>query len=105
MDKIDQQLFTYIQNNDDYKKCNEYIEKIQNGDYTVLQEANLFVFQKYDEFCRDDMDLVKALGIVKVSNIAINNNFQFSTLGGLDSIQRLIIGKFVKKMDKDNSMK
>lgn len=101
MNNIEQQLFKYLQNDDDYKKCNEYIDKILKGDNTILQEANLFVMQKFDEFCKKDKDLVTGLGIVKVSNMVTNNNLQFSTINGLDSIQKLIIGKFIKIINDD----
>ena len=54
-----------------------------------------------DEFCKKDKDLVTGLGIVKVSNMVTNNNLQFSTINGLDSIQKLIIGKFIKIINDD----
>ena len=37
MNNIEQQLFIYLENDDDYKKCNEYIDKILKGDSTILQ--------------------------------------------------------------------
>lgn len=101
MNNMEERLFTYLQNDNDYKKCNEYIDKILKGDNSVLQEANLFVIQKYDEFCEKDKDLVVGLGIAKVSNMVTNNNLQFSIINGLDSIQKLIIGKFIKIINED----
>ena len=94
---IQEKLSTYLQNNDDYRKCDEYIYKIRLGDYSTTNEANLFVLKKYDEFCKKDKDLAMKFGITKISNITVNNsNVTFSVIVGLISIKQLIDGKLYK---------
>ena len=102
MNDTPKELLNHLQNNDDYKKCDEYIYKIVAGDNSVVNEANSFVINKYEEFRKSDEDLIIALGITKVTNASINDyNIRFSVIGGLSSIKQLIEYKYYKELLED----
>lgn len=89
-------------NDDDYKKCEEYLLKIKNGDKNILNEADEFTNNKFTEICITDPDVVLANKISKVTmRIKTEEERISNTINGLNSIKQLIISKTIKKIAKE----
>jgi hypothetical protein len=77
---------------DDYNKCDYYLNKLNNGDISCLEDAIAFSNKKYAEFC------------IKDSEVALMNTNPIST--NLDNISQIIINLMaLKKMIIEYSKK
>ena len=87
-----------IYENNEIRKCRDYNLKIQNGDYSCINEALKYTNQKYAELCFTDADLIIAKDVSQ--STSIDNNIIQSTLGNLECINDLLIAKVIKEIIK-----
>lgn len=97
-DREKEKLEKLINEHNEIRKCRDYYSKIQNRDYSCINEALKYTNQKYAELCFTDADLIIAKGVSQ--SIPINNNIIQRALENLECINDLLIAKVIKEIIK-----
>ena len=82
---------------DDYDKCDYYINSLNNGNITCLNDAINFSNKKYREFYIKDTEI----SLMNTNFIPTNLDNVSQTIQNLIAIKNMINGKISKKIDEE----
>lgn len=96
--------YDLINDDEDIKKCNSYLYRINKGDFSCIDEALKYTNEKYNELCFTDPDIILSSNTFK--NEPINNMYIIQqTINNLNKLKELLEAKIKKEILKKEKNK
>ena len=86
---------------DDYNKCDYYLNELNCGNISHLNEVIRFSEQKYQEFCLKDSEVV----LLNTNFISTDLNIILQTKKNLIALKKMINEIIIKKFEKESEEK
>ena len=97
-------IYDLINDDEDIKKCNSYLYRINKGDFSCIDEALKYTNEKYNELCFTDPDIILCSNTFK--NEPINNMYIIQqTINNLNKLKELLEAKIKKEILKKEKNK